>query len=128
MSNLNSNKEPSATMINSPDEIEKMRAAGRLTAKVLEAVKAIIKAGITTGSIDDFCEDYIVNTLKAIPGSKGQYGYPYSVNKVVCHGMPAHDQVLEEGDIVNVDVTAIKDGYFGDSSVTFCVGEVATHA
>lgn len=132
MSNMNSNHQPSANMIKTPEEIEIMREAGRLTGKVLEAVREIVKPGVTTGAIDDFCEDYIVNTLHAIPGSKGQYGYPYSVNtsvnKVVCHGMPSHDQVLEKGDIVNVDVTVIKDGYFGDSSVTFCVGEVATHA
>lgn len=119
-------------MIKSPEAIEKMREAGRLTGKVLVAVRDIIKPGITTGAIDDFCEDYIVNTLHATPGSKGQYGYPYtvntSVNKVVCHGMPSHDQVLEKGDIVNVDVTVIKDGYYGDSSVTFCIGEVAPHA
>lgn len=132
MSNMNSNSEPNANMIKTPEEIEKMRVSGRLTARVLEAVGAIIKPGITTGAIDDFCEDYIVNTLKAIPGSKGQYGYPYtvntSVNKVICHGMPSHEQILEKGDIVNVDVTVIQGGYFGDSSKTFCVGEVASHA
>lgn len=122
----------SEVKIKTPDEIEKMRVAGRLTAKVLEAVAAIIKPGITTLDIDTFCEKYIVETLKAIPGSKGQYGYPYSVNtsvnKVVCHGMPLKDQVLEKGDIVNVDVTVIHEGYYGDSSKTFCVGEVSTHA
>lgn len=119
-------------MVKTSDEIEKMRVAGRLTAKVLEAVTAIIKPGITTAAIDEFCEDYIVNTLKAIPGSKGQYGYPFtvntSVNRVVCHGMPSKEQILKKGDIVNVDVTVIKDGYYGDSSKMFCVGEVATHA
>lgn len=120
------------TMIKTPDEIEKMRVAGRLTAKVLEAVNAIIQPGITTADIDQFCERYITETLGAIPGSKGQYGYPYtvntSVNKVICHGVPSSDQVLVKGDIVNVDVTVIKDGYFGDSSKTFCVNPVATHA
>lgn len=119
-------------MVKTPEEIEKMRVAGRLTAKVLEAVGAIIKPGITTADIDTFCERYIIETLHAIPGSKGQYGYPYavntSVNKVVCHGAPSPTQVLEKGDIVNVDVTVIKDGYYGDSSKTFCVGPVASHA
>ena len=119
-------------LIKTPEEIEKMRIAGHLTSKVLEAVASIIKPGITTAEIDVFCERYIVDTLQAIPGSKGQYGYPYcvntSVNKVVCHGMPSSTQVLENGDIVNVDVTVIKDGYYGDSSKTFSVGKVAPHA
>ncbi|HSW68685.1 MAG TPA: type I methionyl aminopeptidase [Gammaproteobacteria bacterium] len=122
----------SSPLIKTPDEIEKMRVAGRLTANVLEAVGTIIKPGITTAAIDEFCERYIVDTLHAIPGSKGQYGYPYtvntSVNRVVCHGVPSSTQILEKGDIVNVDVTVIKDGYFGDSSKTFCVGEVPMHA
>lgn len=117
--------------IKSPEEIEKMRVAGKLTAKVLEAVSEIVKPGITTMEINDFCERYIVDTLHAIPGSKGQYGYPYavntSVNKVVCHGMPEQDEVLVKGDIVNVDVTVIKDGYYGDSSKMFCIGEVPGH-
>lgn len=118
--------------IKSQEEIEKMRVAGQLTAKVLEAVKAMIKVGISTMEIDAFCEDYIVHTLKAIPGSKGQYGYPYSVNTslnhVVCHGMPSADQILKEGDILNVDVTVIYEGYYGDSSQMFFVGTPTPHA
>lgn len=121
-----------STLIKSPEEIEKMRVAGRLTAKVLEAVTAIIKPGITTGEIDQFCERYIIDTLNAIPGSKGQYGYPFtvntSINKVVCHGMPSPEEVLKKGDIVNVDVTVIKDGYYGDSSKMFAIGDIAKHA
>ena len=113
-------------------EIEKMRVAGRLTAQVLEALDEVVKPGITTMEIDAFCEDYIVNTLKSIPGSKGQYGYPYSVNTslnhVICHGMPSAKQVLKNGDIVNVDVTLIHEGYYGDTSKMFCVGNVSTHA
>lgn len=120
------------SFIKTPEEIEKMRVAGHLTAKVLEAVGAIMKPGITTMEIDEFCERYIVETLGAIPGSKGQYGYPYSVNtsinKVICHGMPSKTQTLEKGDIINVDVTVIKDGYYGDSSKMFCIDPVATHA
>ncbi|MDP3705747.1 MAG: type I methionyl aminopeptidase [Legionellaceae bacterium] len=120
------------TLIKSPEQIEKMRIAGQLTAKVLEAVSDIIKPGMTTMDIDTFCEDYIRNTLKAIPGSKGQYGYPYSVNTslnhVICHGMPSDNQILKKGDIVNVDITVIYEGYYGDSSKMFCIGEVATHA
>lgn len=119
-------------IIKSPEAIEKMRIAGRLTAQVLEAVGELIQPGITTMQIDTFCERYIVDTLKAIPGSKGQYGYPYSVNTslnhVICHGMPSEKQVLKRGDIINVDVTVIYDGFYGDSSKMFCVGVPAAHA
>ena len=118
--------------IKTPDQIEKMRKAGRLTADVLEAVSQIIKPGITTMDIDKFCEDYIVNTLQAIPGSKGQYGYPYSVNTsvnhVICHGMPSTRQILKKGDIINVDITVISEGFYGDSSKMFCIGRVPAHA
>lgn len=120
------------SLIKSPEQIEKMRIAGRKTAQVLEAVSAFIKPGMTTMDVEKFCEEYIVNTLKAIPGSKGQYGYPYcvntSLNHVICHGMPSEKQVLKKGDIVNVDVTVIHEGYFGDSSKMFCIGAVASHA
>ncbi|GJM07041.1 MAG: methionine aminopeptidase [marine bacterium B5-7] len=113
-------------------QIEKMRVAGRLTGKVVEAVGEIIQPGITTMEIDAFCENYITNVLGAIPGSKGQYGYPYtvntSVNHVICHGMPSSSQVLKDGDIVNVDITVIHDGFYGDSSKMFCVGNVKNHA
>ena len=118
--------------IKSAEQIEKMRIAGRLTAKVLEAVSEFIKPGITTMQIDEFCERYIVDTLKAIPGSKGQYGYPYSVNTslnhVICHGMPSTKQALKNGDIVNVDITVIHEGFYGDSSKMFCVGNTPLHA
>lgn len=118
--------------IKSPDQIEKMRIAGRFTAQVLEALSKIIQPGMTTMDIDTFCEDYIRNTLHAIPGSKGQYGYPYSVNTslnhVICHGMPSSKQMLKNGDIVNVDITVIHEGYYGDSSKMFCIGPVASHA
>lgn len=118
--------------IKSPEEIKKMRIAGHLTAQVLEAVTKIIAPGITTMDIDMFCEDYIRNTLQAIPGSKGQYGYPYSVNTslnhVICHGMPSSKQLLKKGDIINVDITVIHEGYYGDSSKMFCIGDVAAHA
>ena len=118
--------------IKTPAEIEKMRIAGQLTAQVLTALSAQMQPGITTMFIDEFCEDYIRNTLHAIPGSKGQYGYPYSVNTsvnhVICHGMPSAKQILKQGDIVNVDITVIYEGYYGDSSKMFCIGEVAAHA
>lgn len=118
--------------IKSPEQIDKMRVAGQLTARVLEAVTEMIKPGITTMQIEEFCEHYIVDVLKAIPGSKGQYGYPYcvntSLNHVICHGMPSSKQVLIKGDIVNVDVTVIKDGFYGDSSKMFCIGHVSAFA
>lgn len=118
--------------VKSPEQIEKMRVAGKLTAKVLEAVSEFIKPGISTMEVDEFCERYIVDVLKAIPGSKGQYGYPYSVNTslnhVICHGMPSATQWLKSGDIINVDVTVIADGYYGDSSKMFCIGTVPAHA
>lgn len=119
-------------IIKSPEAIEKMRIAGRMTGEVLQALNEIIQPGITTMDIERFCEDYIVNTLKATPGSKGQYGYPYcvntSLNHVICHGMPSEKQVLKNGDIVNVDITVIHDGYFGDSSKMFCIGKTPLHA
>ncbi len=116
----------------SPEQIEKMRMAGQLTAKVLEALTPIVQPGITTMEIDKFCEDYIINTLGAKPGSKGQYGYPYcvntSINHVICHGMPSEKQKLVEQDIVNVDITVIYEGFYGDSSKMFCIGEVKPFA
>lgn len=120
------------SVIKSAEQIEKMRIVGRLTAQVLEAVSEIIKPGISTMQIDEFCERFIVDTLKAIPGSKGQYNYPFSVNTslnhVICHGMPSHKQILKKGDIINVDVTVIHDGFYGDSSKMFCVGTTSLHA
>lgn len=113
------------------DRISKMRESGRLTAAVLTAVSDLVRPGVTTLELDAFCEDYIRNTLDAIPGSKGQYDYPYtintSLNHVVCHGMP-NEKALKSGDILNIDVTVKKDGYYGDSSKMFCVGKVAPHA
>jgi len=117
--------------IKSAEEIIKMRESGRLTADVLQAVRPIIQPGITTLEIDSFCHDYITHTLNAIPGSLGQYGYPHtantSVNHVVCHGWPS-DKPLKNGDIVKVDLTVKKDGYYGDSCVTFTVGNIEPHA
>ncbi|SFA48157.1 type I methionyl aminopeptidase [Metapseudomonas otitidis] len=122
----------SKVTIKTADEIARMVVAGRLAARVLEALEAFIVPGITTMDIDAFCERYIVETLDAIPGSKGQYGYPYtvntSVNHVVCHGWPSASEVLKEGDIVNVDVTVIKNGYYGDTSRMYAVGRISEDA
>ncbi|WP_043245851.1 type I methionyl aminopeptidase [Pseudomonas solani] len=109
-----------------------MVVAGRLAARVLEALDDFIVPGVTTAQIDAFAERYIVETLQAIPGSKGQYGYPFtvntSVNQVVCHGWPSAEEVLQEGDIVNVDVTVIKDGFYGDTSKMYCLGTISDDA
>lgn len=122
----------SKVTIKTADEIARMAVAGRLAARVLEALEAFIVPGVTTMDIDAFCERYIVETLDAIPGSKGQYGYPYtvntSVNHVVCHGWPSASEVLKEGDIVNVDVTVIKNGYYGDTSRMYAVGCISEDA
>ncbi len=102
-----------------------MRVAGKLAAEVLRMIEPHVAAGITTAEIDRICHDYIVNTLGAIPAPLNYRGFPKSictsVNHVVCHGIPG-DKTLKSGDIVNVDVTVIKDGYHGDTSRMFCVG------
>jgi methionyl aminopeptidase len=114
--------------IKTPEEIEKMRIAGRLAADVLVMIEPHIKPGITTDKINDICHDYIVNTQKAIPAPLNYRGFPKSictsVNHQVCHGIPS-DRQLKNGDIVNVDITVIKDGFHGDTSKTFFVGEAS---
>lgn len=119
-------------MVKSEREIAAMRVAGRATAQVLEALNDLVLPGVTTMEINDFCEDYIIHALNSEPGSKGQYGFPYvlntSINHVVCHGWPSENKVLKSGDIVNVDVTVKKEGYYGDSSKMFCIGKVPAHA
>lgn len=115
-----------AIPIKSAEEIEKMRVAGKLAAKVLEMIKPMVKPGITTNELDKICHDYIVNDLDAIPAPLNYHGFPKSictsVNQVVCHGIPA-DKILKKGDIINVDITVIKDGYHGDTSEMFFVGK-----
>jgi len=103
-----------------------MRVAGRLAAEVLEMIEPHIKAGITTAEIDQICHDYIVNEQNAIPAPLNYHGYPKSVctsvNHVVCHGIP-NEKRLKNSDIINVDITVIKDEYHGDTSKMFFVGE-----
>ncbi|MDN3649971.1 type I methionyl aminopeptidase [Reinekea marina] len=122
-----------AVTIKTPDEIEKMRVAGRLAAQVLEMIEEHVVPGITTGEIDRICHDYIVNVQDAIPAPLN-YGHPpfpksicTSVNHVICHGIPSDEKKLKKGDVVNIDVTVIKDGYHGDTSKMFYVGEVPAH-
>jgi len=108
------------------EEIEKMRIAGRLAGEVLQMIRPYVKVGITTDELDKICHDYIVNEQKAIPAPLNYHGFPKSictsVNHQVCHGIPG-DKKLKDGDIVNIDVTVIKDGFHGDTSKMFFVGE-----
>ena len=112
--------------IKTPEDIEKMRIAGRLAAEVLEMIRPYVKAGVTTEEIDRICHDYIVNEQKAIPAPLNYKGYPKSIctsiNHVVCHGIP-NEKPLKDGDVLNIDITVIKDGYHGDTSRMFFVGE-----
>ncbi len=107
-------------------EIHKMRIAGRLAADVLEMIAPHVVPGITTGELDRICHDYIVHTQKAIPAPLNYRGFPRSictsVNHQVCHGIPG-DRVLKRGDILNIDITVIKDEYHGDTSRMFYIGE-----
>jgi len=112
--------------IKSPDEIEKMRVAGKLAADVLEYIQPYVKPGITTVELDTLCHDYIVNVQQAIPAPLDYHGFPKSictsVNHVICHGIP-NEKHLKKGDSINIDITVIKDLYHGDTSKMFFVGE-----
>ncbi|MDH7454535.1 type I methionyl aminopeptidase [Luteimonas composti] len=112
--------------IKTPDEIEKMRVAGRLAAEVLQVVAAHVKPGVSTDELDRICHDHIVNVQKAVPANLGYKGYPkttcISANNVICHGIPNGAKVLKDGDIINIDVTVIKDGWHGDTSRMYYVG------
>ena len=112
--------------IKTAEEIDKMRTAGRLAAQVLHMIRPHVQPGITTEELDRICHDYIVDELRAIPAPLNYRGFPKSictsVNHVICHGIPG-PKVLKRGDILNIDVTVIKDGYHGDTSKMFFVGE-----
>jgi methionyl aminopeptidase len=118
-------------IIKSASEIEKMRIAGKLAAEVLEMIEPYIVPGVTTDELDKICHNYIVDVQKAIPAPLNYHGFPKSictsVNQQVCHGIPS-EKKLKSGDIVNVDITVLKDDYHGDTSKMFCVGEVSQHA
>jgi len=117
--------------IKTPEEIEKMRIAGRLAADVLQMIGPHVQAGITTGELNQICHDYIVNEQNSIPAPLNYRGFPKSictsVNHVICHGIPG-DKKLKNGDIINIDVTVIKDDYHGDTSKMFFVGEPSIRA
>jgi methionyl aminopeptidase len=117
--------------IKTEEELAKMRVAGRLAAQVLEMIKPYVKVNVSTNELNDICHRYITEELKAIPAPLNYRGFPKSictsVNHVVCHGIP-NDKKLRSGDIINIDVTVIKDGFHGDTSKMFFVGEVAPFA
>ena len=114
------------------EDIAGMRVAGRLAAEVLEMIAPRVQVGMTTGELDRICHDYIVNVQQAIPAPLNYNGFPKSictsVNEVICHGIPSDSKKLKNGDIINIDVTVIKDGWHGDTSIMVGVGEVAHHA
>lgn len=114
-----------SVQIKTVDEIEKMRAAGRLAASVLEMIGDYIKPGVTTEELDRLCHEYIIQH-GATPAPLNYKGFPksvcISVNQVICHGIPSDKKALKNGDILNIDVTVIKDGYHGDTSKMFVAG------
>jgi methionyl aminopeptidase len=125
-----------AISIKTPDEIDKMRIAGRLAGEVLDYIGQFVKAGVTTNELDKLCHDYMVDVQDCIPAPLnyapgGHDPYPKSIctsiNHQVCHGIPS-EKKLKNGDIVNLDITTIKDGYHGDSSRMYYVGEPSIQA
>ncbi len=121
-----------AVSIKTPEDIEKMRIAGRMAAEVLEMIGEHVVAGVTTAELDRICHDYITITQQAIPAPLNYKGFPKSIctsiNHVVCHGIPSEKKTLKNGDILNIDITVITGGYHGDTSKMFMVGQVAPHA
>jgi len=119
-------------MIKTPAEVELMAEAGRLLASVFAHLDAQPLRGMTTLAVNDRVESFIVDELKARPASKGQYGYGFvlnsSRNEIVCHGVPSANEVLADGDIVNLDITLEKHGFIADSSKTYLIGTVAAPA
>lgn len=114
------------------EDICKMRVAGKLAADVLEMIGPHVQPGVTTGELDRVCHKYIVEQQQAIPAPLNYNGFPKSictsVNYVICHGIPSDSKVLKSGDILNIDITVIKDSFHGDTSKMFCLGETADHA
>jgi methionyl aminopeptidase len=120
-----------AVTIKTAEEIEKMRIAGKLAADVLTMIEPHVQAGITTDELNTICHDYITNVQNAVPAPLNYHGFPKSictsVNHVICHGIPSSKK-LKDGDIINIDITVIKDGYHGDTSKMFHVGKTSIMA
>lgn len=119
-------------ILKTPDQIDAMAEAGRLLADVFTLLDRTDLTGHSTLWVNDLVDDYITTTLHARPASKGQYGFAYALNAsrnaVVCHGVPAADDILQPGDIVNLDITLEKGGWIADSSKTYCIGTVSPAA
>jgi methionyl aminopeptidase len=113
--------------IKSKADIEKMRVAGKLASEVLEMIGQHVKPGVSTEELDQICHKYIVKEQNAIPAPLNYKGFPKSictsVNHQVCHGIPSEDKILKESDIINIDVTVIKEGFHGDTSKMYHVGK-----
>ena len=105
-------------MIKNSEDIKGMRVAGKLAAQTLEMIGEHVKPGISTGELDKICHDFIVDEIDCIPAPLNYKGFPKSIctsiNQVVCHGIPTENRILKSNDIINIDVTVIKDGYHGD--------------
>ena len=118
-------------MLKNLDELNGMREAGKLASEVLEMIGDYVKPGVSTGELDKICHDYIVNEQNAIPANVGYRGFEKtictSLNQVICHGIPDNNRILKSGDIMNIDVTVLKDGWHGDTSKMFSVGKVQAH-
>ena len=119
-------------MVKTPDELALMRISGRLLASVFEMLDKQTLAGMSTLQVNDLVERFITVDLAARPASKGQYDFQYvlnsSLNYVVCHGVPAADEIIQDGDIVNLDITLEKNGFIADSSKTYIVGDASPAA
>ncbi|RZO23452.1 MAG: type I methionyl aminopeptidase [Candidatus Thioglobus sp.] len=115
-----------AIHLKNTEDLEKMRIAGRLTSQVLDMIEPYVLPGVTTQALDERCHNFIIDELKGIPAPLNYRGFPKSictsVNHVVCHGIPG-EKKLKNGDIINIDITVIKDGFHGDSSRMFTVGQ-----
>ena len=113
------------------DQIAHMRIAGKLAAEVLEMITPLVVPGVSTEELDRICHDYIVDNQQSIPANVGYNGFEKticsSVNQVICHGIPSEKKILKDGDILNIDVTVIRNGWHGDTSKMFLVGKTQPH-
>ena len=120
-----------AINLKSQHEIDCMRTAGQLAAEVLDVVTPFVVPGVSTEELDKICFNHITEVQKAVPANVGYRGYEKticaSVNQVICHGIPSPNKILKDGDIINIDVTVLKDGWHGDTSKMFLVGKTQPH-
>ncbi|ACT58945.1 type I methionyl aminopeptidase [Hirschia baltica] len=119
-------------MVKTPDELALMRISGKLLASVFKMLDQIDMIGMSTMQINDLVERFITDELQARPASKGQYGFKYvlncSINHVVCHGVPSENEIIKDGDIINLDITLEKNGFIADSSKTYVIGNASSAA